>query len=401
MINYQEIKEICESSSEATSALVDQLMYYAARRDHREASLDRELAKYKRALRAFDISNVRRFQAQYFTHCVFKKGGLINQYVKHEPFKNLKEDLLVFLKLWIKHPWRYSFSVIKNRPTDSFYEMLDVFTGEEFLLYSPGATLSLQEKQVSLWYNLISFNGACWQSSGPIGDFSGLEASDIHYFTSLLCPNIWPLGGIEIMTCVEKNPMPYFALMSATSVPFTFHKEQQMVEHSAVYDCDPFDINILAKDFEIEKVRKVYQLSLTGWDDFPHFSKAYYDESVHELHLRAMTEVGYAAVVKAMRRFDFDLADEPDFRVNASMIAIARDVLHKKTDGDPYEKYFRKKVSKASEKELDKVNGILALIMPQINAGIKPDAKTLAANAGLDIKMVEALIDDLWKKVRG
>ena len=43
----------------------------------------------------------------------------------------------------------------------------------------------------------------------------------------------------------------------------------------------------------------------------------------------------------------------------------------------------------------------MALIVPQINAGHKPDAKTLAANAGLDSKMVEALIDDLWKKVRG
>lgn len=44
--------------------------------------------------------------------------------------------------------------------------MVDVFTSEEYLLYSPGMSPTRSEMSTILWFNLLSFNGQCWQSHG-------------------------------------------------------------------------------------------------------------------------------------------------------------------------------------------------------------------------------------------
>jgi hypothetical protein len=65
-----------------------------------------------------------------------------------------------------KHPWRFSFSVIVRNPAPVFFVMMDVFTVEEYLLYSPGIQdrIEGEEGMTCLYFNLISFNGYCWQT---------------------------------------------------------------------------------------------------------------------------------------------------------------------------------------------------------------------------------------------
>src|SRR3546814_12868247 len=84
--------------------------------------------------------------------------------------------------------------------------MQDVFTSQKFLLYSTGVTQILSEHPVALWFNLIAFNGMCWQSYGPIGHYQSFRPDDIRYYASELNPREWFEKDAELLENVERNP---------------------------------------------------------------------------------------------------------------------------------------------------------------------------------------------------
>jgi len=95
--------------------------------------------------------------------------------------------------------------------------MEDVFSDQEFLLYSPGVTKTLEDQSIILWFNLISFNGACWQSFGPIGTYKSFEPDDIFFFATELNPEI--ADEQELLANLEENPIPYMMLLSGGNYP--------------------------------------------------------------------------------------------------------------------------------------------------------------------------------------
>lgn len=60
----------------------------------------------------------------------------------------------------------------------------DVFTNEKYLLYSPAVKLTLQERNPLLWFNLISFNGECWQTYGFIAAYNSFTTDDIFFYAT-------------------------------------------------------------------------------------------------------------------------------------------------------------------------------------------------------------------------
>jgi hypothetical protein len=79
------------------------------------------------------------------------------------------------------------------------------------------------------------------------------------------------------------------------------------------------------------------------------------------------------------------------------MISTASDILKRKIRLIEYEDLFSKETSQPDQENLDKINTLLRLVLPDINAGRKPDIKGLAKKAGVDIKTAK----DLIKQIRG
>jgi len=69
-----------------------------------------------------------------------KEGGHIEKILGHPALRQLKREEINFLLKQAEHPWRFSFSVITNVPAEDFYVMEDIFSAEQFLLFSPGIT---------------------------------------------------------------------------------------------------------------------------------------------------------------------------------------------------------------------------------------------------------------------
>jgi hypothetical protein len=401
MIDFKDMKDICQENSEMIHSLVEEfLVYYVASKENLEREMNERLSRYRHITREFKDGWVNLLKMQYIVHRIFEKNGLIKKFLSHSALKHLHSPERRFLEYQAEHPWRFSFSIITGHPAEHFYTMEDVFTGDSFLLYSPGVNKILMEQQVALWFNLLGYNGACWQSFGPIGAYQSFQPDDIFFYTTELHPHKCMESGEDIIAAVEGNPVPYMMLLSGAAYPLTFHKEDQIVQVIAEYDYGSFDTGSLYKHFKVEYADGIYRLILKRWSCHPHFSMAYYDEKSKVLFLSSMTDRGFKALVNRLNTYGYELSNEPDTRVNLSMIITAKKILKKDIRLNEYESLFTAKPSEEDQKNINKINRLLKLALPDINARREPDIEALAEKTGVDVETAREIVSKAMNKIK-
>jgi hypothetical protein len=400
MKDFETIRLICEENSKISDRVVDEfLINYAAGRNNLEHEMNVRFAAYKHITQKFQKEWVNMLKSQYITHKIFKKGGLVKTYLNHPALNKLKLDERKYLEFQAENPWRFSFSVIKGNPAESFYIMEDVFREEEFLIYSPGITVTLKAQPVILWFNMIAFNGSCWQSYGPIGAYRSFEPDDIFFFATELRPDIE--NEEELLENLENNPLPYLMLLCGANYPLIANKKDQMLHVMAEYDIENLDTKSLTAGFKTEYNKGIYRLSLRKWSEHPHFAQAYYNEKNKKITLSSMTDRGFKAPVKGLNEYGYDFESDPFVRVNLTMLKTASDILKRKIDALKYDHLFSKESSPAVKEGVEKLNIFLNLAMPDINSGLQPDIDALAAKAGIDRDTAKELIAQIDKKLKG
>jgi hypothetical protein len=297
MADFEEIKKICERTSRITATVIDDfLLHYAAAKDNLAREFDQRVATYKHITRQLEVSWVNMLKSQYIVHRVFKADGLLRKYLNHVEIKRRPSDEQEFLKEQLAQPWRFSFSIIVENPSPDFYRMNDVFSGESFLLYSRSTTQTLKEQTPLLWFNLIAFNGVCWQTFGPVSSYQSFNEDDIFFFATEV--NFRIEDEETLLQDVERNPVPYMLLLTGSRFPVTFNKKDELLILISDHDLEFLDTEQLKEKFKVEYSSGVYRLSLKRWDGPPHFAVAYYDEEEDALTLTSMTERGFDALTK-------------------------------------------------------------------------------------------------------
>jgi hypothetical protein len=400
MTDYKKIQLICEENSKISEKVIDEfLLYYAANHNKLEHQMDLRFASYMHVSKKLQKETVNMLKAQYLAHKIFKKDGLIKSFLKHSAIQKLDIKQRTYLEFQSEQGWRFSFSRIKNSPAENFFLMENVFSDEEFLLYSPGVSKTLDSQSVILWFNLIAFNGACWQSYGPIGAYKSIEPDDIFFFATELNPDI--VEGQELMDYLESNPIPFMMLLVGANFPMTFNKEDQLILAIAEYGLDSINTKELTKIFKSEYNKGIYRLTLKSWSKMPHFSQAYFDEKKKVLMLSSMTDRGFESLVENLNEFGYNFSPEPFIRVNPSMITTASDILKKKIKLNEYDQLFEVEPSPSNKEKIDKINKLLQLALPDLNAGLKPNIEELAIKAGVDIKTAKDIIKRIIDKDMG
>lgn len=394
MKNFETIKLICEENSKISDKVIDEfLLYYAAERNNLEHEMDQRFAVYKHITKKLQIEWTNKLKSQYIVHKIFKKDGLIKSYLNHTALKKLDIKERNWLYSQAEQSWRFSFSIIKKRPAESFFLMEDVFSNQEFLLYSPGVKKTLEDQSIILWLNLISYNGACWQSFGPIGAYKSFEPDDIFFFATELNPDI--ADEQQLLANLEYNPVPYMMLLSGANFPMTYNKKDQLVQVIAEYDLETINTKGLTKSFKTEYNKGVYRLSLKNWSDPPHYAQAYFDEKKKIILLFAMTDRGFSALTEGLNEYGYNFSDDPHIRVNLPMVITASDILKRKIRLIEYDYLFSKETSPSDQENIAKLNTFFGLVMPALNAGREPDIDALAVKAGVDIQTAR----DLYKQI--
>ncbi len=389
MPDYNLIKSVCEKNARISERVLDNfLIYYAEHKNKTGTEFDSKIKPFKKLTAEFPAGSQARFKSQYIAHKIFEKDGLIHKYLKHALVKNLSRDEKEFLLQQSETPWKFSFSIIKDSPHKDFYLMEDIFRGEDFLLYSPAISDIIRQTKVNIWFNLIGFNSQCWQSYGPIAHYQSFEPDDIYFFSTELEPDIETFG--ELVLNVEENPVPYTMLISGADLPVIIQGGKKVMFIKSYIDVSSLDVNKMKKDFKIKQKGNVLKLSLNepGHHDLTY---AYYDKDLQEMQLCAMSEEEYELLSDKIKKYHIPVPEFPDLRVSAAMYSIAGEILNQKFTFDEYEHLFIAEPSPEEKENLYNLNKLANLMIPEINAGKKPDYKKLAEKTGLDMDTIRTL----------
>lgn len=395
---FEAIVKHCQANSQFTKPLIDDfLIYYAAQTDRLERKIAQKLKPYKHIALQLPTEYVNMLKSEYIASQIFRKNGLLGKYLRHSAIKALTPTDYNFLKFQHEHPWRFSFAQVLDQPAKHFFRMIDAFTGEEYLLYSPGMSRTLADEPIHLWFNLIAFNGNCWQSYGLIIGFNSFTANDLFFFATELNPDIE--DDEDLIREVEKNPWPFFMLLISSRLPFTQSRGALLVFHTALDEVSSFPQAQLKEAFTIRKKDGVYELRLETWSEPPHFATAYFDEREKTLFRFASTEAGFSSLSKILREQGLPLDPEPEVEVTPSMLITTEKVLRRKIEINPYEKRFIERNEEHSE-ELDKLNHFLNLAMPFLNSNEPFDIEKLAAEAGVEIETAKEVMEKVQEQLR-
>lgn len=333
--------------------------------------------------------------AQFIGHEIFKEDGLIKRYINHSGLDHLLDEEMAFLEFQAENPWRFSFAEIVGQPAEYFFEMTDVFTGETYLLFSPGLSDILASQEISLCFNLISYNGKCWQTFGPIAAYRSFEPPDIRFFATQVNRGRWFEDDRELMEFVESKPVPFMHLIAGALAPRAFHIDDQIVHVTAEYLDDSFDGELFKDRFKVEYSNGVYKLSQEGWNMFPHFTAVYYNEKEELLFLYSMTDRGFRYLVRQLNQCGYELSFQPDFRVNTGMVQLTRDILKKEITMNAYGSLFSSESPEGNSGHLGDINMLISGMVPILNAGKKPDLKMMSSTYGVALETVQVLYDRL------
>jgi hypothetical protein len=169
MKSYDELRQICERTSRISERVVDDfLIAYAAGHRGLEKRMDLQFDRFRHVGKQLGKKAVNMLKSQYLAHKVFRQEGLLARFIKHPALDRFTGEERAYLLQQQEQPWQFSFSVIIDRPAADFFMMEDVFSEKQFLLYSPGVSNIMLSTKPVLWFNLIGYNSACWQSYGPV-----------------------------------------------------------------------------------------------------------------------------------------------------------------------------------------------------------------------------------------
>jgi len=391
MKSYDELRQICERTSRISERVVDDfLIAYAAGHRGLEKRMDLQFDRFRHVGKQLGKKAVNMLKSQYLAHKVFRQEGLLARFIKHPALDRFTGEERAYLLQQQEQPWQFSFSVIVDRPAEDFFMMEDVFSEKQFLLYSPGVSNIMLSAKPVLWFNLIGYNGACWQSYGPVVYYNGFEPGDIWFYATELNPDLEDAR--EIMADLELDPVPYMMLVSGSTLPLTFHKEDQLLFLLSEHDLDGLDTAGLKKAFKTEYDQGVYRISHKDWGEHPHFAHAYFDEKENMFLFSAMTKRGFATLVKAFNAFGHDFPAEPYLRVNMTMLSTASEILKKKIVLNEYLNLFEEKSDPDKDKVLEDINAFIALVLPDINAGREPDIEEAARLTGVDPETARSVV---------
>lgn len=403
MEDFLKIKKACEQNTALSVAILDRfLLSYAAEKDKLGKEADQKLHVYRHIIEKFGRHWFDMLKSQYIIHRLMKRGGLITKYLKHAAISNLDENKRNWMAFQSENPWRFTFSEVKSQPEKDFYQMEDVFSGENYLLYSPSIKdIVSRDGEKELWFNLIGFNGTCWQTYGPLSGYASFSPDDIFFFATELNHLIEDEGAL--MMDVDKNPIPYMMLFAGSTQPSVVHEGARLVMVITEEKGSVPNVQEMEVDFNVSYTGGVYRLGLKELEVSPHFAVAYYNEKDQTIQATALTEKGFESLVDALGKFGINLDKNADIYLGPSMHNTAQEILKRDIELMPLELLFEQENEEEMDEEIKKLNELAGLAVAAITAEKEPDLEALAAQVGIDLEnnrqVIEKIITDLKDKV--
>ena len=392
--DFKKIKEHCHRHNRISEKVFDHfLIDFIARREKMDQKMNAYENKYGHVIRNMPKGFFPTAMSEYIIGKSLTPNGLIHKYLNNVEIRSLDPDEHAFLEFQATHPWRYCFAYIAARPAKEFFILHDNFLDDDFLLYSPGIETYCDEgRKDDLYFILTGFNGKCWQSYGLNVAMRSFDPDDIYFYGTETFTTVD--SDATLMESVYQDPMLYMMLACGMEYPIVMSGDNEVRQMVALDEIDGIDTNKLKKHFSIQWNKDIYRIHDEAWSGPPSFASAYFNEKSGELFRYAMTEEGFGELTRMLIESGLQISEAEDYSVGMSMLVTMQEILKKKIYFNKYEKYFPAKADNPiPQKELDNMNRFMNLLLPYINAGTKPDLKTLAQQAGIDLEEAKDLYE--------
>ena len=397
-MDYSSLIKKCSKVSDFSEPILNRIMYYAAERNKLDQRFDLLVKRHKNVFGRLGKANQAMFKTQYVIHELFKNEGLIHKYLNHAQIKALPKEEYEYIKAQAANPWRFTYWFVRSNPYPDFFESVDIITGEEFLLYSPGASRTLGEQNVLTFGGLISSNGDCYQTYGPLMGFGSFQADDIFFYAGELDPTMETIE--ELTDLIEKDLFSFLLLSVYSAIPMVQHHGHEILFVLSTIDAEDFDMDSWKGAFRVEYAEEVFKMSLIELEGFPHYACIYFDEQQEEMTISAMTDFGYDRLVAELIRMGIDAPPEPYIRLHVSMKSAIEEITGHDPELLPHEGLFsQESPGQEDSPELDAINKFLAELMPAINSRTKFDLDKLITRTGADPDAAKDIYKDLMKKL--
>jgi len=399
MMNYKAIEEHCHEDSAVSSILLDEfLLQYCDDRERLTEEVLRMLQPHIEFVKTMPEEWFGYVIGQHIAFRLFREKGFARKYRGHQALRIIKGEQRDWFDFQLGNPWRFCFCSFAGSPAPKFFEMTDVCTGEEFLLFSPTMSEIIETDGLPLLsLLLISPNGLCWQTYGPIMNFSGLHDFDLLMIARQLQPGLRRMS--EIPAVLNRDPIPWVLLWNWSSMPVVVHKGDEMIIHRSDLRGVTVAPEAFAANFILEQEGPVYHLELKRWRNHPHFAEGFYDTKKHLLILRAMTDRGWERLQAAVTAAGVDCLPEAAFRASAAVVTMVEQLFHRDLTTTPYEDLFVEPSSPEHDAELEKLNALLNLYFTAYNAGEEIDIDALARASGVNPADARNLINQVKTKL--
>lgn len=418
--DYKAIELHCHSHSEISKGLMDEyLMYYASSRFKIDQQFDREVKRHKFMTSRWNPAILRFFKAMYINGKIFGRNGYISDLLIDPNLRSLSNDEMGMLEIQKEHPWRFSLTAILEEMANDFYKVVDCFTEEVFLLYSPSTTNILEEDSNKLIYMQRLYNGLCWQSSGIIFAHRVLDEDDFFFFATELNDEIE--SDLMVSDEMNTNPLPFMLLYEYSEIP-------QMLQggiisricYSEEEDVQ-LDLKELELDFRISTYKEFVDLKLLTFEGFPHFTRAIYNTNSRQLTLHASSIEGFASLNNKLHECGVTIDGQPLVMISPVMQIAVEKILQRNLDflavpnllDDADEKGKLIEITNQREDLNNNTNGrsidveeisevqlmdFMNLAVPYLNEGLEIPIDKLAKDANIPLDTAQGLADFLKTK---
>lgn len=400
MTHYDAILERCARDSDIIASFVDDfLVYYCDDRDDVSKHFERDFGRYAHGLEEMPGEWYRRVLMQYVASRLFRRGGFAKAYRGHVVMRSRNDEERAWLEAQVEWPWHWSFCRIHAHVQDDFYRMIDVCSNEQFLLYSPAMSRILDEGGAPMmWMLLLTDNGLCNQTYGPLLPLRGLFPHDVLLLTRQLHAHVRRLD--QIPALVENDPIPFLMLWWGAENPVVVNKKDIIMFNRCDLNHVALDLARTTGRFTANHAGGVTRLQLKYWSRHPHYAEAYYDSKRASLIATALTERGWRKLVEALREAGVDFPIEAEIRGSINATLLIGKILGRDLTGHPYRELFEEPVSPEEQESLEPINDFIAIWVEAWNEGKTFDLEEAARAAGLDPREARGIVEMIEKRFK-
>lgn len=314
------------------------------------------------------------------------------------------------LSHWIELPAFWCYFSIKEQMEDDFMTITDLLSGEEHLLYSPGIS-SMQKKQdtrVKHYLCLMLGNGECLQTVGILR-YNSLSISDFRFYCDLFETEM-PLG-----TIINKHYTKFFSLDEISTLPIVMHKENEVVFAWQEFSLEDFDITRLGGQWLTNHKGEQTSYALQSPDksmmdvpygdlletDFPSTTFSLYrNTKTGSMAINTTALTSYTIIASLLQRAypSLELPRVPEVAISMVLASLLA-----RMDLDlPWSKFkalmdYEEKTEKPESDDMANMNTLLGEYMVAQNSGKPFDAKAYSKKSGMNLEIVESVLEALQK----